>query len=91
LSKGDAAATIDGVGADVALFDLDQDGVVELISSQESGDDALTIASWDGTALRQRVKIPAPAGVRALAVCPPESRGAPFVVAAVGNEVWLVR
>jgi hypothetical protein len=91
LSKGDATAVLDGVGADVALFDLDQDGIVELVSSQEAGEDAISIVSWDGTTMRPRLRIPAAAGVRALTVCPPESHGAPFVVAAVGNEVWLVR
>ena len=41
--------------------------------------------------LRPRFRVAAPGGVRALAICPPEDRDAPFVAAVVGSEVWLVR
>jgi hypothetical protein len=88
----EAQHVLEGVGAQVALADLDQDGVVEVIASADSGEDALTVWSWDGAQPpRQRIKLAAPAGVKAIAVCPPETRGVPAVVAAVGSEVWVVR
>jgi hypothetical protein len=91
LVKGDLAVTVEGVGAEVALGDLDQDGIAELVTSSEGNDDALHVQSWDGGAFRTRLRIPAPAGVRAVTICPPEAHGAPFIAAVVGSEVWLVR
>lgn len=89
---GDAAQTLDGVGAQIAIGDLDQDGVPEIATSAASGDDAVTVSTWDGTGdPRPRLRLPAPAGVRALCVCPPEEGGTPALVAVVGNEVWIVR
>jgi hypothetical protein len=84
--------TVDGAGAQVAVGDLDEDGVPEIATTANAGEDVITIQSWAGTAdAKVRLRIPAPAGVRALATCPPEDRGAPALVAAVGHEVWLVR
>jgi hypothetical protein len=87
----EALHAFEGIGAQIALGDLDEDGVVEVVASADAGDDAISVWSWDGGPPRPRLKVPAPAGVRALAVCPPEVRGVPAVVAAVGNEVWIVR
>lgn len=85
-------ATIDGVGAQVAIGDLDLDGVPEIVTTSEAADDILAITTWNakGTLL-PRLRLPAKEGVRALAVCPPEEKGVPAVVAVVGTEVWLVR
>jgi hypothetical protein len=85
-------ATIDGVGAQLALGDLDLDGVPEIVTTSEGADDVLAITTWNakGT-LMPRVRLPAKEGVRAVAVCPPEDKGVPAVVAVVGSEVWLVR
>ncbi len=91
LTKGDVVVTVEGVGAALALGDLDQDGIAEIITSSDGNDDALHVQSWDGGSFRTRLRIPAPGGVRAVTVCPPEARGAPFIAAVVGNEVWLVR
>ena len=89
---GDATQTLDNVGAQIALGDLDQDGVPEIIASAADGEDAITVTSWDGTAdPRPRLRLPAPGGVRAVGVCPPEEGGAPALVAVVGSEVWIVR
>jgi hypothetical protein len=41
--------------------------------------------------VRERLRLPAPGGVRALAACPPEEHGEPSLVAVVGDEIWLVR
>jgi hypothetical protein len=91
LRLGDAVHTLDGVGAQVALGDLDEDGVPEVITTADTGDDAVEVSTWRGAELRPRVRYPAPAGVRALCVCPPEQRGVPALVAVVGGEVWVAR
>lgn len=80
-------------GAQLAVYDLDQDGVPEVAVSADGPDDAVDIWSVpsDAGAMRQRMHLPAPGGVRALAVCPPEEHGEPVLVAVVGSEVWLVR
>ena len=90
--SGDERILFDGAGAQLAFGDLDLDGQPEIISSADVADDVLRIQTLgdDGT-LRERLKVPAPAGVRALAVCPPEENGAQALVAIVGAEVWLVR
>ena len=82
---------IDGAGAQIALADLDLDGVPELVMSAGAGDDSITIVTLDDSGARTRLKLAAPDGVRALAACPPEARDAPALVAVVGAEVWVVR
>jgi hypothetical protein len=82
----------DGVfGAQLAAGDLDQDGVPEVATTADGPDDAITVSSWSVTDARLRLRIPAPAGVRALAMCPAEQDGEPSLVAIVGGEVWIVR
>jgi hypothetical protein len=81
----------DVVGAEVAIGDLDEDGVEEVITTSESGDETLTISSWRGHDLVARTRIPAPAPVRALGVCPSSEAGPRPLVAVVGGEVWVVR
>jgi hypothetical protein len=98
---GDVVGAPDGAfGAQVAVSDLDQDGVPDLATTTEAGDDAVDVFSWlpasasavtGATELRGRLHLAAPAGVRALAVCPPEEGGEPILVAIVGPELWLVR
>jgi hypothetical protein len=84
--------TLDDVGAQVTLADLDQDGTPEIVASAAQGDDAIRVFSWDGAAdPRLRLTFPAPAGVRALCACPPEAGGVPALVAVVDDEVWIVR
>jgi hypothetical protein len=84
--------TPDGTfGAQLAVGDLDQDGEPDLATTTDGPDDALVVSSWTANEFRTRLRIPAPAGVRALAVCPPELAGEPVLVAVVGDEVWLVR
>ena len=96
---------LESVGAQLAIGDLDQDGQPEIISSldtQNPMEDAVVVRTWlrlaavpigAGPAARMReiARIPAAAGVRALAVCPPDGPGhAPFVVATT-DELWVVR
>ncbi|MEO7113583.1 MAG: hypothetical protein ABI183_24305 [Polyangiaceae bacterium] len=86
-----ASRTFDDAGAQVAVGDLDQDGVAEIVTSRNTTDDEIDIWSYDGTTTRERKKIPAPDGVSALAICPPEANGVPALIAVVGSEVWIVR
>jgi hypothetical protein len=88
---GIAEATLENVGAQIAIADLDLDGVPEIVASTDAGDDLLVVASWKGTGLEPRLRFPAKDGVRALAVCPPEERGVPALLAVVGSELWIVR
>jgi hypothetical protein len=89
---GEAARSFDGAGAQLAIGDLDQDGSPEIVTSASAADDAITVWSWDGSSEpRQRLTLPAPGGVRAICICPPEEGGAPALVAVVSDEVWIVR
>jgi hypothetical protein len=93
LRAGDQSekGTSELVGAQLAMGDLDEDGIDEVITTTESGDDVITVSSWRGHDLVPRMKIPAPFPVRALAVCPAGETGTRPVVAVVGGEVWVVR
>jgi hypothetical protein len=82
---------MEGVGAQVAVGDLDEDGVAEIVTTRSTGEDSIQIASWTGADPVVRRALPAPGGVRALAVCPAEERGVNALVAVVGDEVWIVR
>ncbi len=92
---------VDPVGAQLAVGDLDQDGDPEIISTLDTLnplDDAVVVRTWSRTStaapasrVHEVVRIPAAAGVRALATCPPDGPGrAPFVVA-TADELWVVR
>ena len=90
-------ARIEGVGAQVAVADLDQDGEPEILHALDVGspiEDAVVVRSWKRAAPdvpTETLRLPAPAGVRAIAVCPPDGAGrAPFVVA-TADEIWVVR
>jgi hypothetical protein len=85
-------APIDGVGAQLALADLDLDGVPEVAFTSDLPDsDVLTIASWRSGGIAPRLRIPTKDAIAAIAACPPEEKGLPGLVAVVGSEVWLVR
>lgn len=91
LQEGTTALDIPGAGAQLALADLDQDGAVEVVTTMNTAEDALVVSTWERGALRPRLRFDAPAGVRAVAACPPEVNARPSVVAVVGKEVWRVR
>lgn len=91
VRMGTLSRTFDDVGAQIAIGDLDLDGVPEIVTTKNATDDTIEIWTWDGKETRERKKIAAPGGVSALAICPPETNGVPALVAVVGNEVWLVR
>lgn len=96
---------LDSVGAQLAVGDLDQDGEPEIISSLDTpnaAEDAVVVRTWarhesipagagPAARLHEVARFPAAAGVRAIAVCPPDGPGhAPFVVA-TADEIWVVR
>jgi hypothetical protein len=94
IRRGDDVVVAEGTfGAQLAVADLDEDGTPEVVTTAEGGDEAIAVDSFDAgaSALRPRVRIPVPEPVRALAVCPPEERGAPTLVAVLGGDLWLVR
>lgn len=94
IKLGDAAVAPDGeFGAQLAVLDLDQDGVPDVATSTSGPDDAVNVFSLASPTgeLRGRLHLAAPAGVRAYAACPPEEGGEPVLLAVVGSEIWLVR
>jgi hypothetical protein len=88
-------ARISGVGAQLAIGDLDGDGQPELVSGSDTLDpaaDALVVHTWqDDGKLVERLRIGVPSGVRAVAICPPESAGQAPIAVATGDGVWIVR
>jgi hypothetical protein len=100
VSFAGADEVLSGAGASFAVGDLDLDGVPEVVTARNvpppgasegpAEADAVQVVSL-GTGGKPRLRFAAPAGVRALAVCPAEARSLPAVAAIVGDEVWLVR
>jgi len=94
------AANFEGAGAQLAVGDLDQDGDPEILSGLDvpsAAADAVVVRSWPRGASgeagkpREIFRLPAAAGVHALAVCPPDGPlRAPFVVG-TADEIWVVR
>jgi hypothetical protein len=84
-------AALDGTGTQVAIADLDLDGIPEVITTSDGPDDLVLVSSFAKGLLTPRLRFPAKEGVRAIGICPPEEKGVPGLVAVVGSEVWLVR
>ena len=86
---------LEPAGAQLAVGDLDGDGQPEVLSSADTldpGADALVVHTWqDNGALVERYRIGVPGGVRAIAVCPPESAQLSAVALATPGEVWVIR
>lgn len=99
---GGRRQALSSAGAQLAVGDLDQNGDPEILASldvQNPLEDAVVLWTWPrgrgGKAgderPREALRLPAPAGVHALAVCPPDGPGrAPFAVATT-DEIWVVR
>jgi hypothetical protein len=85
-------AALEGVGAQIAVADLDLDGAPEIVASADGAEEALTVSSLAAKGnVTTRLRFPSKEAIRAVSTCPPEEKGVPAVVAVVGSEVWLVR
>jgi hypothetical protein len=93
LRFGEETGVVEGpFGAQVAVGDLDQDGVPDVVTTSSGGDEAIDVLAVAPTLPPQsRLHLAAPEPVRAVAMCPPGEQGAPAVAVVVGHEVWLVR
>jgi len=87
--------SVPNVGAQVAVGDLDQDGLPEIVSSSASldrrADQLLVRTLTDNGQLRERLRIPVPSGIDALAICPGDGRAMAPLVLATGDGIWLIR
>jgi hypothetical protein len=86
---------LESAGAQIALGDVDLDGQVDVVTSSDTLDpsgDALVVVTWlDDGSLRERYRLAVPAGIEALAICPPEAGARAAIVAATHDELWVVR
>lgn len=84
------------IGAQLALGDRNQDGAIEVFTSldvEPGGADAVVELTWDRvkSKLTERTRFPVAAGVRALAVCPPDTTKRAALVVATSDELWVMR
>lgn len=82
-------------GAQIALGDLDEDGLPELVSSSATLDrraDQLVVRTiTDNGQLRERLRIAVPSGIDALAICPGDGRAMAPLAVATGDGIWVIR
>ncbi len=93
LSDGTREVRLEHAGAALALADMDGDGAPELVTSLDTADpsaDALVVHSWLGTGLVERLRVPVPTGVRALAICPARAASMAPVVVASSGALWIL-
>ena len=87
--------TVPNVGAQLAVGDLDEDGLPEIVSSSASldrrADQLLVRTLSDNGQLRERLRIPVPSGIDALAICPSDGRAMAPLALATGDGIWLIR
>ncbi|MBI4700429.1 MAG: hypothetical protein HY744_04550 [Deltaproteobacteria bacterium] len=83
------------VGAQLAVGDLDQDGLPELATSLDVLDpskDAVVVRSLlPSGELQERYRVSVPTGVGALAICPPDGPGRPALAVATAAQIWVIR
>ena len=86
---------VPNVGAQLAVGDLDQDGLPEIVSSSTSldrrADQLLVRTLTDNGQLRERLRVPVPSGIDALAICPSDGRAMAPLALATGDGIWLIR
>jgi hypothetical protein len=87
--------SIPSVGAELAIGDLDEDGLPEIVTSSPSLDrhaDQLVVRTLtENGQLRERLRIPVPSGIDALAICPGDGQAMAPLVAATGDGIWVIR
>lgn len=91
---GNRRVELPRAGAQLALGDLDGDGAPEIATSLdtlEAHADALVVYSWLDSALRERLRLPVPSGIRALALCPARTLSMGPILAATREALWLVQ
>jgi hypothetical protein len=87
--------SVPNVGAQLAVGDLDEDGLPEIVSSSPSlnrRDDQLVVRTLsDNGQLRERLRIPVPSGIDAVAICPGDGRAMAPLALATGDGLWVIR
>jgi len=94
MTNGEREARLEHAGAQLAVGDLDGDGEPELVTSVDTFDaaaDAVIAYAWRGTTLEEKLRVPVPGGVRALAVCPGRPTAMAPIVVATGNGLGVIR
>jgi hypothetical protein len=87
--------SVPNVGAQLAVGDLDEDGLPEIVSSSPSLDrhaDQLVVRTLsDNGQLRERLRVSVPSGIDALAICPGDGRAMAPLALATGDGIWVIR
>jgi hypothetical protein len=86
---------IPNVGAQLAIGDLDEDGSPEIVSSSPGlarpKDELVVRTLTEGGQLRERLRLPVPSGIDALAICPGDGRTMAPLALATGDGIWVIR
>ena len=90
-----AEVSVPSVGAQLAIGDLDEDGLQEIVTSSPSLDrkaDQLVVRTLtDNGQLRERLRVAVPSGIDALAICPGDGRAMAPLALATGDGIWVIR
>lgn len=93
LDERGRAASLTGLGAQLAVADLDFDGQPELLAGADvlsPEGDALVVATWrDDQHVVERYRVPVPDGIQAITTCPAEHAGAARIVLGTRSGLWL--
>ncbi len=85
-----APVILDDVGAQVALGDLDLDGVLEVVTTSNGASERLRVVSLTAGAPKIRWEQESADPIRSVTVCPPEAASKPSIVAVTDRQVWRV-
>jgi len=94
VTDGSQEVRLEHAGAAIALADMDGDGAPELATSLDTSDpsaDALVVYSWLGAELKERLRVPVPDGVRAMAICPEREAAMAPVLVVTGGALWMLQ
>ncbi len=86
---------VPNVGAQLAVGDLDEDGLPEIVSSSPSLDpraDQLVVRTLTNNGqLRERWRLAVPSGIEAVAICPSDGRASAPLALVTGDGLWLIQ